>query len=61
LIKPGDSQNQEARFRESPPILPACGWAAATGASGLDRYSIGEGQCLAQVRVVSNDVMRFEK
>lgn len=64
LIKPGDSQNREAQFQGI-----ACPDIARVQIGGgdrcvmgeLDRYSIGEGQCLARVRVVASDLMRFEK
>jgi hypothetical protein len=64
LIKPGDSQNREAQFQgiKCPDIARVqVGGGDRCVMGELDRYSIGEGQCLAQVRVVSNDLMRFEK
>jgi hypothetical protein len=64
LIKPGDSQSREAQFQgiTCPDIARVqVGGGDRCVMGDLDRYSIGEGVCLAQVRVVASDLMRFEK
>jgi hypothetical protein len=63
-LKPGDTQSREIRFRGI-----SCQDIARLQVSGgdrctmgdLDRFSFGEGECLARVRVVASDLVRFDK
>lgn len=64
FLRPGDSQRREVRFHGI-----ACSDIARVQVIGGDRctmgdlnkWSPGEGQCLARVRVVPSDLVRFEK
>ena len=63
-IKPGDSQSQEIHFHGI-----TCQNIARVQVLGgdrcvmgdLDRFSEAKGECLAKVRVVASDLVRFEK
>lgn len=63
-IRPGDSQSQEILFRGIP-----CRDIARVQVLGgdrcvmgdLDRFTIATGECLAKVRVVASDLVRFDK
>ena len=63
-VKPGDSQRREIQFRGV-----ACQNIARVQVVGGDRCDMGElerfadakGQCLARVRVVESDLVRFDK
>jgi hypothetical protein len=63
-LKPGDSQSRDIRFRGI-----TCRDIARLQVSGgdrcdmddLDKFSPAEGQCLARVRVVASDLVRFDK
>jgi len=64
FIKPGDTQKREVRFNGI-----ACEDVARVQVGGGDRCEMGEldkfssvrGECLARVRVVASDVIRFDK
>ena len=64
FIKPGDSQTREVRFEGI-----ACPDIVRVQVAGGDRCEMGEldkfspvkGRCLAQVRVVESDLVRFDK
>ncbi|RPI48638.1 MAG: DUF3157 family protein [Betaproteobacteria bacterium] len=64
FIKPGDSQMREVRFNGI-----ACEDIARVQVGGGDRCEMGEldkfspvkGECLARVRVVASDIVRFDK
>lgn len=63
-LRPGDSQTQEIQFRGI-----GCPDIARLQVSGgdrcvmgeLDRFSPADGQCLARVRVVESNLVRFDK
>ena len=64
FVKPGDSQTREVRFNGI-----ACEDIVRVQVGGGDRCEMGEldkfspvkGECLARVRVVASDVVRFDK
>jgi hypothetical protein len=64
ILRPGDTQNREIEFTGI-----ACQSIARLQVVGGDRCEMGDlnkfseakGQCLARVRVVSSDLLRFEK
>jgi len=64
FVKPGDSQTREVRFNGI-----ACEDIVRVQVGGGDRCEMGEldkfspvkGECLARVRVVASDIVRFDK
>ena len=64
FIKPGDSQQREVRFEGI--ACPDIARVQVTGGDrcemgDLDKFSPAKGKCLAQVRLVESDLVRFDK